>query len=112
SDISDDELVNSLLGKILDGTARPLKSRVEQVFVSQANAITAFKISNLIKFYSSTIDKAIGSEATLSKTLKEISELSMMVFYEAIGKQSAELLRRPESPSSDLEPTLIVKEMS
>ncbi|KAI8354525.1 hypothetical protein B0O80DRAFT_498532 [Mortierella sp. GBAus27b] len=42
SDISDDELVNSLLGKILDGTVRPFKSRVGQVFVSQANAITAF----------------------------------------------------------------------
>ncbi|KAI8354919.1 oligomeric complex COG6-domain-containing protein [Mortierella sp. GBAus27b] len=48
----------------------------------------------------------------LSETMKETSELSMVVFCEAIGKQSAELLRRPESPSSDLEPTLIVKEMS
>ncbi|KAF8939551.1 oligomeric Golgi complex subunit 6 [Dissophora ornata] len=110
SDISDVEIVNSLLDKNLEGTSRPLKSRVEQVLVSQANAITAFKILNLIKFYSSTIEKAIGSEASLSKTLHEISEASMQVFFEAIGKQSADLLRRPETPGADLGPTPAVKE--
>ncbi|KAF9981203.1 Golgi transport complex subunit 6 [Modicella reniformis] len=112
SDVSDVEIMNSLLDKNLEGTARPLKSRVEQVLVSQASAITAFKISNLIKFYSSTIDKAIGPEAALSKTLHEISELSMNVFYEAIGKQSADLLRRPDIPGADLGPTMAVKEIT
>ncbi|KAF9114484.1 Golgi transport complex subunit 6 [Mortierella sp. AM989] len=110
NDISDAEILDSLLDKNLEGTSRPLKSRVEQVLVSQANAITAFKISNLIKFYSSTIEKAIGSEASLSKTLHEISDSSMQVFYEAIGKQSADLLRRPDAPGADLGPTLSVKE--
>ncbi|KAG0296310.1 Golgi transport complex subunit 6 [Dissophora globulifera] len=110
SDVPDTEIVNSLLDKNLEGISRPLSSRVEQVLVSQANAITAFKISNLIKFYSSTIERAIGSEASLSKTLQEISEASMQVFYEAIGKQSADLLRRPETPAADLGPTPAVKE--
>ncbi|KAI1318167.1 Golgi transport complex subunit 6 [Mortierella claussenii] len=110
SDMSDAEIVDSLLDKNLEGTARPLKSRVEQVLVSQANAITAFKISNLIKFYSSTIERAIGSEASLSKTLQEISLSSMQVFFEAIGKQSADLLRRPDTPGADLGPTPAVKE--
>ncbi|KAF9169273.1 Golgi transport complex subunit 6, partial [Mortierella sp. AD010] len=110
NDASDSEILDSLLDKNLEGTSRPLKSRVEQVLVSQANAITAFKISNLIKFYSSTIEKAIGSEASLSKTLHEISESSMQVFYEAIGKQSADLLRRPDAPGTDLGPTPTVKE--
>ncbi|KAF9913844.1 Golgi transport complex subunit 6 [Lobosporangium transversale] len=111
SDMSDTEIIDSLLDKNLEGTARPLKSRVEQVLISQANAIQAFRISNLIKFYSSTIDKAIGSEATLSKTLHDISQSSMQVFYEAIGKQSADLLRRPETPGADLGPTSAVKEI-
>ncbi|KAG9067795.1 Golgi transport complex subunit 6 [Linnemannia hyalina] len=110
SDATDAEIVDSLLDKNLEGTARPLKSRVEQVLVSQANAITAFKISNLIKFYSSTIEKALGTEATLSKTLHEISDASMQVFFDAIGKQSADLLRRPDSPGTDLGPPPAMKE--
>ncbi|KAF9429135.1 Golgi transport complex subunit 6 [Entomortierella beljakovae] len=110
NDASDAEIVDSLLDKNLEGTARPLKSRVDQVLISQANAITAFKISNLIKFYSSTIEKAIGADAALSKTLHEISESSMQVFYEAIGKHSVELLRRPNVPGHDLGPTTSVKE--
>lgn len=83
---------------------------MEQVLVSQANAITAFKISNLIKFYSSTIEKAIGADAALSKTLHEISDASMQVFFDAIGKQSADLLRRPDTPGTDLGPPPAVKE--
>ncbi|KAF9200581.1 Golgi transport complex subunit 6 [Haplosporangium sp. Z 27] len=110
SDASDSEILDSLLDKNLEGTSRPLKSRVEQVLISQANAIIAFKISNLIKFYSSTIEKAIGPTAALSKTLHEISESSMQVFYEAIGKQSADILRRPDVPGPDLGPTSTVKE--
>ncbi|KAF9586133.1 Golgi transport complex subunit 6 [Lunasporangiospora selenospora] len=110
SEETDAEVVASLMDKNLEGTARPLKSRVEQVLVSQANAITAFKISNLIRFYTSTIEKALGTEASLSKTLREISDSSMQVFYEAIGKQSADLLRRPEYPAQDLGPTFAVKE--
>ncbi|KAF9957617.1 Golgi transport complex subunit 6 [Mortierella alpina] len=110
SDVSDADIVDSLLDKNLEGTSRPLKSRVEQVLISQANAITAFKISNLIKFYLSTIERAIGPEASLSKTLHEISESSMQVFFEAVGKKSADLLRRPDIPAADLGPTPSMKE--
>ncbi|KAG0028552.1 Golgi transport complex subunit 6 [Podila clonocystis] len=109
-EVSDADIVASLLDKNLEGTTRPLKSRVEQVLVSQGNAIVAFKISNLIKFYSSTIDRAIGPEAALSKTLHEITESSMQMFFEAIGRQSAELLRRPDAPPSDLGPPPAMKE--
>ncbi|KAF9943091.1 Golgi transport complex subunit 6 [Mortierella alpina] len=110
NDVSDADVVDSLLDKNLEGTSRPLKSRVEQVLISQANAITAFKISNLIKFYLATIERAIGPEASLSKTLHEISESSMQVFFEAVGKKSADLLRRPDVPAADLGPTPSMKE--
>ncbi|KAF9982243.1 Golgi transport complex subunit 6 [Mortierella antarctica] len=110
NDVSDADIVDSLLDKNLEGTSRPLKSRVEQVLISQANAITAFKISNLIKFYLATIERAIGPEASLSKTLHEISESSMQVFFEAVGKKSADLLRRPDVPAADLGPTPSMKE--
>ncbi|KAG0256026.1 Golgi transport complex subunit 6 [Mortierella polycephala] len=110
SNVSDVEIINSLLDKNLEGTSRPLKSRVEQVLVSQGNAIITFKISNLIKFYSSTIERAVGSDASLSKTLYEISESSMQVFFDAIGRQSADLLRRPDTPGADLGPPPAMKE--
>ncbi|KAF9429672.1 Golgi transport complex subunit 6 [Podila epigama] len=108
--VSDADIIASLLDKNLEGTTRPLKSRVEQVLVSQGNALVAFKILNLIKFYSSTIDRAIGPEAALAVTLRELSESSMKVFFEAVGRQSADLLRRPETPPSDLGPPPAVTE--
>ena len=37
--------------------------------------------------------------------------MSMRVFYEAIGKHSADLLRRPDTPGMDLGPSPAVKEV-
>ncbi|KAG0231611.1 Golgi transport complex subunit 6 [Actinomortierella wolfii] len=107
---TDAEIIHSLLDQNLEGTTRPLKTRVEQVLASQGNAMVAFKISNLIQFYASTIGRAIGADAALSKTLQDMSALSMKMFFEATGQQSQALLRRPESPDSELSPAPALKD--
>jgi hypothetical protein len=86
-----DETITGLLGRIMDGTCRPLKvrydgnqkayealardinnctkSRIEQVLISQPGAITSYKIANIIQFYTITIGKLFSSNASLSELL-------------------------------------------
>jgi hypothetical protein len=45
--------------------------RIQQTIKSQEGIIMAYKIANLLQFYLVTMQKTIGSEALLSKTLQE-----------------------------------------
>ncbi|RUP48780.1 hypothetical protein BC936DRAFT_143986 [Jimgerdemannia flammicorona] len=90
---SDESAILELLDRVLEGTSRPLKTRVEQVLISQPGAITSYRISNLIQFYSITIGKMLGERAELSKTLNEITEAAFRMFFETLNAQAARLLR-------------------
>ncbi|RUS17455.1 oligomeric Golgi complex subunit 6 [Endogone sp. FLAS-F59071] len=107
---SDESAILELLDRALEGTSRPLKTRVEQVLVSQPGAITSYRISNLIQFYSVTIGKMLGERAELSKTLHDITEAAYRVFFETLSAQAARLLRFLQTPSPDLSPPPAVKE--
>ena len=45
--------------------------RVQQTVRSQESSITSYKIANLLQFYTLTMQRTIGEDAVLSKTLKE-----------------------------------------
>ncbi|RUS34850.1 oligomeric Golgi complex subunit 6 [Jimgerdemannia flammicorona] len=107
---SDESAILELLDRVLEGTSRPLKTRVEQVLISQPGAITSYRISNLIQFYSITIGKMLGERAELSKTLNEITEAAFRMFFETLNAQAARLLRFLQTPSPDLSPPPAVKE--
>jgi hypothetical protein len=88
-----DETITGLLGRIMDGTCRPLKvrcvcyrtlklwvllmcksfvnpqSRIEQVLISQPGSISSYKIANIIQFYTITIGKLFSSNASLPELL-------------------------------------------
>ena len=63
------------MGDMMDGAVRglcgPLKVRVQQTVRSQESSITSYKIANLLGFYMLTMQRTIGKEALLSKTLEE-----------------------------------------
>ena len=65
------DTVNDLLECAMEGTCRPLKSRIEQVLVLQPNAITSYKLANLIQFYSVTLRKLMRKDAGLERVLHE-----------------------------------------
>ena len=44
-----------MLTGITEGVCRPLKSRVEQILVSESSAIVLYKLTNLLRFYENTI---------------------------------------------------------
>ena len=55
----------------MEWTCIPLKSRIEQVLVLQPNAITSYKLANLIQFYSVTLRKLMRKDAGLERVLHE-----------------------------------------
>lgn len=63
------------MGELTDGAVRglcgPLRVRVQQTVRSQESSITLYKIANLLGFYMLTMQRTIGEEALLSKTLEE-----------------------------------------
>ena len=64
-----------LMGGLTDGAVRglcgPLRVRVQQTVRSQESSITLYKIANLLGFYMLTMQRTIGKDALLSKTLEE-----------------------------------------
>ncbi|OSD08476.1 oligomeric complex COG6 [Trametes coccinea BRFM310] len=86
----------SWIAELLDGAVRglcgPLRVRVQQTVRSQESSITSYKIANLVQFYMVTMQRTIGREALLSKTLEELTELAYSVFYGAIEAQGRSLL--------------------
>lgn len=48
-----------------------LQVRVQQTVRSQESSITSYKIANLLQFYMLTMQRTIGENALLSKSLQE-----------------------------------------
>ena len=65
------DTISDLLDCAMEGTCRPLKSRMEQVLVLQPAAITSYKVANLIQFYTMTLSKLMRKNATLERILYE-----------------------------------------
>jgi hypothetical protein len=84
--------------------------RVEQVLQSNPGAIHAYKIANLINFYTTTISRTIGTTSRLSIALTELSTTSHRVFFDTLNVQASELLRYVPIPDADLVVPGIVKE--
>ncbi|CAG8601106.1 9616_t:CDS:10 [Ambispora leptoticha] len=107
---SDDIIIQDLLDRDLDGTCRPLKTRVEQVLGSQQGTITAYRIVNLIQFYKFTISRILGPNAALSSVLEDITESASRVFFNTLNFRAEQLLRYVQTPGTDLLPPPAVKE--
>ncbi|KAG2171296.1 hypothetical protein INT43_002918 [Umbelopsis isabellina] len=106
-----DETIAGLLGRIMDGTCRPLKSRIEQVLIAQPGAITAYRVANIIQFYTVTIGKLFSTDASLPETLNGITDIAFKTFYGTLNSQASKLLRFVEMPGSDLVPPPSFKEV-
>ncbi|ESO91200.1 hypothetical protein LOTGIDRAFT_209569 [Lottia gigantea] len=97
--------IEDVLGHITEGVCRPFKVRVEQVLVSEQDAVTLYKLDNLLKFYHNTIRQIVNKEAALLSTLSEIQGLSHRMFFNSLTCNANKLLDRVELPPSDLGPT-------
>ena len=62
---------------------RPLRVRLEQVLVSQHEPVILYKLTNLLKFYETTIKQLLPNDCQLVLVLDEVSNLSSKMFLNA-----------------------------
>ena len=104
------DIVDNCLCDITDGVCRPLRSRIEQILVSEAGAVMLYKLSNLVRFYAATIRSVVPVQSELIKTLLDIDEMGYKQFISVLtvtvkqqtagGSQSLEL-----AAGTDLSPS-------
>ena len=86
---------------------RPLKSRVEQILLLEASAVMLYKLTNLIRFYASTIKQVVSQSSTLVMILQDLEQLAFKQFMSVL-QATVQQQRSNEdaaSASHDLAPT-------
>lgn len=78
------QALNQLVDRDLSGVLRQLKQRTEQVIQSHEDASLAYKIANLVTFYSSIFSSLLGSESAILSVLRPLSETAMRSFKSTI----------------------------
>ena len=73
-----------MLDQIFEGVCRPFKVRVDQVLTTAPGMTLSYRLSNLLEFYSRTIESIIGENAHLSKTINECLQASTRTFQELL----------------------------
>jgi hypothetical protein len=68
---SDSISVSGSLEKHMEGLHRPLKSRVDQVFASSLSCVVLYRLANMVQFYAQTIEKIMGSKASMYTLIHE-----------------------------------------
>ncbi|KAH7102756.1 oligomeric complex COG6 [Auriculariales sp. MPI-PUGE-AT-0066] len=104
--------VRQLMDEDLEKLCLPLKGRVQQTTRSQEGSITSYKIANLLQFYLQTMQRTIGEQAILSKTVQEITDSAFKVFFDTLEAQGRSLLRFLHPPESDLGTPLSLRDFS
>jgi len=99
---------NRILSGITEGVCRPLKSRIEQILISESSAIILYKLTNLIRFYENTISEVLRCSSVLSGTLLEVQKLSYSQFLSLLQTSvTGQLARTGDGDgTTDLSPSL------
>ena len=89
------KLIYDSLGHITEGACRPMRSRVEQILVAESAPVILYKLANLIRFYTSTIQNIIQPQqvdenstpvpsAGLIEALKDLDEMAYKQFISVL----------------------------
>jgi len=103
------EVTGRILSGITEGVCRPLKSRIEQILVSESSAIVLYKLTNLIRFYEGTIAEVLKCSSTLCTTLCELQQLSYSQFLSLLQSSVTSQLAKSEfgeGGGTDLAPSI------
>lgn len=100
-----------ILNHIIEGVCRPFKVRVEQVITSETGPSTLFRLGNLLKFYSDTLNALFEQwDSVIMSNLKEMNELSHQMFYNSLSCHGSRLAEKVDLPPPDLSASQVVNE--
>ena len=94
--------LGDLINRNVNGVARALRQRVEQVIQNHDDPVSLYKISNLINFYRLTFDKLLGSDSSVLESLSSLQESSLRQFRNAMSDHVSGILADIVSPPADL----------
>ncbi|CDI98238.1 oligomeric Golgi complex subunit 6 [Echinococcus multilocularis] len=106
SEKADKEIICDCLSNITGGLAHPLQLRLEQILVTEHDAVLLYQINNLLQFYANVILNLLDERATIYITLSELQALSWNLFVSALQRQTSDLLADSEPPCHDLTPSM------
>ncbi|KAI9260785.1 oligomeric Golgi complex subunit 6 [Sporodiniella umbellata] len=106
------DTVDEVLNCAMEGTSRPLKSRIEQVLLLQPGALTSYKIANLVQFYSVTLSRLMQKNAGLERVLYEMTEMAYKHFFNTLSAQAEGIKELSEVPGRDLSITPKIRDMT
>jgi len=98
------ELEGRMMVGVTEGVCRPLQSRLEQILVSEPSPVTLYQLTNIIRFYQSTLSSVITSTSGLTTTLAELSQLALTQFMSRLGSSVTATLGRGAVLGGDLAP--------
>jgi hypothetical protein len=80
----------AMLSKVFDAICRPLKVRVEQILASvsgtaESGVMTAYKLANLLPFYRDVLANVLDVDASIAKTVGELSASAKTSFSDAVA---------------------------
>ena len=68
------------LASITEGACRPLRSRVEQILLSEHGPFILYQLTNLIRFYCGTIGNVIPKASELINMLEDLDQMAYCQF--------------------------------
>jgi len=86
----------TVLAGATEGVCRPLKTRVEQILVSEPGAVILYRLTNLIRFYEGTVSNVVKVECGLTQTLADLHRLSYSQFMSMLQSSVSHQLARVE----------------
>ena len=95
------EVIKELVRRALEGVARLVRQRVEEVMHSNEDATTAFKVANLIKFYETTFAKLLGAKSVLIEVLQNLENSALRHFGTDVKDSIATMKAEHFLPPSD-----------
>nr|OQO30094.1 hypothetical protein B0A51_02656 [Rachicladosporium sp. CCFEE 5018] len=105
--------LDELTDRGLAGVFRQLRQRTEQVIQSHEDAVLAYKISNLVHFYTTIFTSVLGSDSSLLSTLSPLVDTALRSFRSLIRDNIATLhVEASVSPSDHTTPDFLLDALS
>jgi hypothetical protein len=79
--------LNDLVNRDLTGVSRSLRQRVELVIQGHDDAVTTYRVVNLLSFYKLTFSKLVGLESNLVEVIASLVEFTFKHFEELMKDQ-------------------------
>jgi hypothetical protein len=78
------QMCEEALASITEGACRPLRSRVEQILLSEHGPLVLYQLTNLIRFYSTTMTMVIPKGSEFISMLEDLDQMAYTQFMSVL----------------------------